>query len=142
MRVRGLMIAMCVSAGSASALDTPPLELLDANVADAPYTVDVRVDAVSTAQVIRDSHGDPGYVTFHVSATVLESIRGDLSGSITFSQTMEAPGHAPRIGDALVVSLVKRDGTLLLPDMNGYVFPATPSVLERARKASRASAKP
>jgi hypothetical protein len=114
-----------------NAHDMPPLELIDSNVAQTPYTAQVRIESVDAA-----SNSDPGHVTFHVHARVVKVFKGDAGTHVDYFETHEAPSKGPRAGADILVSLdQRRDGGYAVPD-NGYVFPATPQVLERARRAA------
>ena len=85
------------------------------------------------------SHAAGGYVTFHVHATVLETFRGETRPQVDYFETHDAPSAGPQAGNDIVISLDKLDdGGYAIPD-NGYVFPATPAVLQRARRAGKAS---
>jgi len=132
-----LLLACAAIAAPLHALDMPPLELIDANLRETPYTAHVRIDSVERA-----AHGDTrsGYVTFHVCATVAETFKGESRARVDYVETHEAPSAGPRVGADIVVSLTRLgDGRFAVPD-NGYVFPATPAVLERARRAAAALA--
>lgn len=136
----GTLIA---SAAFAEAHDGPPLDLLKSNIQDTPYTASVRIESVQAA---REAQGSPtgrtGYITFRVRATVVETIKGAGQAHIEYLETREAPAEGPRPGALLVVSLKEGgDGAHFVPD-NGYVFPATPQVLRRARAIARANHRP
>lgn len=112
----------------------PPLELIESNLRETPYTAHVRVESAT-----RDAAAH-GHDTFLVHATVLETFRGEARAQLDYVETHEAPSPGPQAGADIVVSLQRfPDGRYAVPD-NGYVFPATAAVLERARRAAKALA--
>jgi len=140
--MRNALLWLCLSAlaclpvaRSTFAADMPPLDLIDSNVRDTAYTAHVRIDSVEAKD---STHASGGYVTFHVHATVLETFRGETRPQVDYFETHDAPSKGPQAGSDIVVSLDKLDdGNYAVPD-NGYVFPATRTVLERARRAAKA----
>jgi len=145
--MRNALLWLCLSAlaclpvaRSTFATDMPPLELIDSNVRDTAYTAHVRIDSVED-KAKDAAHASGGYVTFHVHATVLETFRGAARPQVDYFETHDAPSAGPQPGSDIVVSLDKLDdGNYAVPD-NGYVFPATPTVLQRARRAAKASSR-
>ena len=128
-----LAVALAGSGAPARAGDMPPLELIDSNLIETPYTAHVRIDSIDTAK-----DGAGGYVTFHVHATVAETFKGQARPQVDYFETHDAPSAGPQPGSDIVISLEKLDdGNYAVPD-NGYVFPATRAVLERARRAGKA----
>jgi len=102
----------------------------------ADVTAHVRIDAVATANEIRDDRGHVGYIRFRVDATVLESFRGAERGPIEFFVTQEQPSQPPR-GEFIVSLARANDGTLSYADDSAWWIPATPSLLAAARQRSR-----
>ena len=129
----------CLSAAHPTfGADMPPLDLIDGNLRDTTYTAHVRIDSVEN-KAKDATHATGGYVTFHVHATVLETFRGAVRPQVDYFETHDAPSAGPQPGSDILVSLDKLDdGNYAVPD-NGYVFPATRAVLERARRATKAS---
>lgn len=118
--------------------DTPPLELIDSNMQETPYTALVQIGTATLAK--RTGTATEGYVSFLVKAKVLETFKGEARKEVEYYETHEAPWHGPQAGARVVVSLINRqDGALMVPDV-GYVFPASAKVIERARRAGHAAA--
>lgn len=131
----GALGTLLAAAAFAEPYAGPPLDLLATNIQQTPYTAYVRIDSVQLARETRNSRtGRVGVITFRVQATVVEPIKGRAVANVEYLETREAPSAGPHPGARIVVSLVEGgDGVLFVPD-NGYVFPATPEVLRRARK--------
>jgi len=134
--VWSVLAAMPIT-GIAAPDESPPLNLVAANVRALPYTAHVQIIAAVPAGEIRDSSSHkPGYVNFRVSAKVIETIKGARLPKIEYFETHEAPSAGPRAGSHVVISLQRNpDGSLFVPD-NGYVFPFSEGVLKQARRAA------
>lgn len=126
---------LAATAAFAASHDGPPLDLLDENIRGTPYSAYVQIESVQVAHQTNDSRsGKLTLITFRIRARVVETIKGTDYAHIEYLETREVPSEVPQSGASLVVSLeAGSDGVLFVPD-NGYVFPATPEVLRRARK--------
>lgn len=131
------LLAVIPVTGESATDDGPPLELLADNVRALPYTAHVQITAAVPAGEIRESSTHkPGYVSFRVTARVIETIKGRHVPKIEYFETHEAPSAGPRAGSHIVISLQRSpDGVLSVPD-NGYAFPISDAVLKQARKAA------
>jgi len=114
---------------------------------DLPYTAHVPDHHPRFLQArfgVQPAH-KPGYVSFRVTAKVIETIKGNPLPTIEYFQTHEAPSDGPAGPAATVVISLQRssDGVLFVLD-NGYVFPFSDAVLKagRARACGRSASPP
>ncbi len=110
--------------------DARLVRLIRSNYYETDYTAHIRIDKV----VSSEDQSWPGYISFKVSATVLETFKGEQLETLTYYTTHEAPSDGPPLDREVVASLEKdkKTGNLYVPD-NAYVFGIQPAMLEALR---------
>ncbi len=109
--------------------------LVSANYYELPYTAHVHLVKSKAEDKAKNSF--PGYVSFEVTAKVIETFKGKEIETLTYYTTHEAPSDGPTVDREVVLSLEidPESGSYYVPD-NGYVFGAREPMLETLRKIS------
>lgn len=126
-----LLVALALACGAADDEQGPPLELVLANLEETDVTVAL---TVTDARVVEEAGV---YVTWGIEAEVVEVYKGDVSAGegIEYRRTIERGTAEPRVGTRYIVSFVREEGELVIPDV-GYHFSYS-SALDEALTEAR-----
>ena len=103
--------------GGALTIESPPVDILEGNFAQAAYVLEIEVEDVRHVTTIRSDSGEVGYVQFSVTGTILDVLKSSeereaFSHSVEYRFTQEYdPGADPWItkGGRYLVFLMKAD---------------------------------